>query len=451
MRKIVFVLIALFMTGTVFTGCDSFDSSPTANAGGTGAGPHGGGGGATPGGSQDFSYIRDLIDDGRVPQADNFLVEGIYSEYDLPIYGEDPEEPFVIRTAHGYSAEHGIPGGGLYAQIGLSSNIDIENFHRDPLNLSVVVDKSGSMIDRIGLVRTALNALIDKLNPNDLLSIVLFNGEMSVLLQPSAVTDKATLKVLINSIQSDGRTNIETGLLQGYAFVRNNLEQGDRTDRVMLLTDAHPNTGNTAPGNFKEIVNEGAEAGIGLIGYGVGVIYDQDLMDFIATVKLATYNYISSNEDIGDIFDDDFKFIFSPLAVNMKLKVEPTQWFDCTAAYGFPGEDMGAPEFEVSTVFLSRNRGALMLKFSPVNVNYPILLKDEHIADVSLSYYDAEGNYFDKSLEVKYTGDNVLDTDDSYFEQEGVRLTIALTREVVGLIDICTDYWEKSKQCTKFN
>ena len=133
MKRLVLVTITLLMTATVFTSCDDLygpTSELNQGSGGGGGGPDnpGGGGGATPGGSQDFTYIRDLIDDGRVPQADNFLVEGIYSEYDLPIYGEKPNEPFVIRTAHGYSADQGIPGGGLYAQIGLSSNIDIENF-----------------------------------------------------------------------------------------------------------------------------------------------------------------------------------------------------------------------------------------------------------------------------------------------------------------------------------
>ena len=84
MKRLVLVTITLLMTATVFTSCDDLygpTSELNQGSGGGGGGPDnpGGGGGATPGGSQDFTYIRDLIDDGRVPQADNFLVEGIYS------------------------------------------------------------------------------------------------------------------------------------------------------------------------------------------------------------------------------------------------------------------------------------------------------------------------------------------------------------------------------------
>ncbi len=107
----------------VISGCDS--NFGTGNASYHSAdGGFGGELGATPGGAQDINYIRALIDNGYVPQADNFYIEGIYSEYDLPVNGEPGEHLLNLRTASAISAEEEFPGDGLYVQIGFSVNIE---------------------------------------------------------------------------------------------------------------------------------------------------------------------------------------------------------------------------------------------------------------------------------------------------------------------------------------
>lgn len=440
MIRYVLLITALTFAGSIFISCD-FDSSPTGSLNSHG----GGGGGATPGGAQDFDFIRGVIERGGIPKPGNFVVEGIYSEYDLPIYGEPSEDPLVIRTAHGYAPDQGITGGGLYAQVGLSSNVDMENFRRNALNLSVVVDVSGSMSrDRkMPSVRAAVISLIDNLNADDLLSVVLFSDSVDILISPTPVSDRDSLQKMVDGVRTLSGTNIDIGLRQGYSFVREHLNQGDRASRVLLFTDALPNIGNTSPDNFKELISGGAEELIGFTGYGVGSGFNQNLMDYIATVRNANYYYISGEEEVGGIFNDNFDFMFHPLAFDLTFSVTPSQWFTCTGAYGFPGDDLSSPELEVSTVFLSRNRGALMLKFAPDDTeNYPIILKDEHVADVRLTYVGTDGSEIENSLEIKYSGDNVVSAEDSYFEQQGVRKATALTREVLGLIEACTEYLE---------
>ena len=74
----------------------------------------------------------------------------------------------------------------------------VQTTTRKPLNLGVVIDRSGSMSgDKIEHTRKALQTLITHLGPEDHLSLVLFDDHVQVLLEPTRVTDKDALKQLV--------------------------------------------------------------------------------------------------------------------------------------------------------------------------------------------------------------------------------------------------------------
>ncbi len=433
------LLVALFIAffvigcGDEFTG-GSLDSAP------------GGGFGGTPGGAQDVSQIRQMIDNGEVPRFDDFLIEGIFSEYDLPIDGPPPDRTLTVRAAHGYAAEDDLPAGGLYVQVGLSSSLNIETFRRTPLNLSLVIDRSGSMRHPLGdstsnkleAVKIAAAKLVDQLNEEDILSIVLFDVDLDILAEPAPVVDKDHIKELISTIELGGNTNMDLGLRQGYRFVRQNLENGDRIDKVMMFTDALPNEGNLSDENFRAIVDEGAADFIGLTVFGVGLRFNSQLTNFIATRRGGSFYYLEDHERIKTIFDEDFEFMASDLAYDLVLEVDAGQGFDCDAAYGFPG---GAERMEVKTVMLSRKRGALLLHFSvPAGHRVCRVANGAHIADIHLEYIEVTGERREDDLHVVYSGEDVHDANAHYFEQPGARLCAALAREMIAMSEACRKY-----------
>ncbi|MBT7787312.1 MAG: VWA domain-containing protein [Calditrichaeota bacterium] len=437
MKKLLVLLMFVVGASLIISGCDGFDSSVSAGMSG---GDYNGGAGATPGGAQDMSVIRQLIDNGIVPDPENFHVEGMFSEYDLPIEGPVPENIFTIRTSHGYAADKNLPGGGLYVQLGLSSSINAATFRRDPLNLSVVVDKSGSMHgSKIVGVKTALGKLVDQLDENDILSIVLFNHEMTVLLEPTPLGD-VNVHEYIARIEAGGSTNMDIGMRKGYEFVRQYQEFGERSDRVILFTDALPNTGDDSPGNFRDITTEGANDGIGLTAFGIGADFDQNLINYIATQRGCNYFYLQDGEKTSKVFDEDFDFLVTPIAYDLNFEVELQADFAAVTNYGFPGGDSSTPGFEVSSIFLSRNRGALLLRFLPVAGADPLVNYGARIADIHLSYEDRDGLTHSEDLSVVYTGEDVDNSETHYFEQDGVRLTVSLAREVLSMKEACAYY-----------
>lgn len=77
--------------------CSSYDL-----AGGPGAslpspGAPGGDFGATPGGVQNMGLARELVANAQVPPPEAFVVEGMFSEHDLPVAGPPCAQLLCLR------------------------------------------------------------------------------------------------------------------------------------------------------------------------------------------------------------------------------------------------------------------------------------------------------------------------------------------------------------------
>jgi Ca-activated chloride channel homolog len=87
---------------------------------------------------------------------------------------------------------------------------------RMPINLSVVLDRSGSMNGKpIHYCKEATKFIINQLQEKDLLSVVVFDDKVNTVLPPQEVSYKDLLKAKVDQIQSGGMTNLSGGLIQG--------------------------------------------------------------------------------------------------------------------------------------------------------------------------------------------------------------------------------------------
>jgi len=183
-----------------------------------------------------------------------------------------------------------------------------------------------------------------------------------------------------------------------------------------------PNLGATEPSEFEEIVADGANRGVGLTVMGVGVGLRQELLNAITHWRGGNAFSLFNDEDVVELMADDWPFLVSPIAYDLLVEVTPSAGYRLADTYGFPSaDDEVVPTLDVSTVFLSRRRGALLLRMEP---NDGAELTGM-AAGGNMSYTTPEGELVAQQIEAAYNGEP-LDERGQYFEQTGVGKTVAL-------------------------
>jgi Ca-activated chloride channel homolog len=168
-----------------------------------------------------------------------------------------------------------------------------------PLNLALVLDKSGSMQgEKIQNLRAAAKLVVDRLTPQDLISIVAFSDRKYLIAESQPVTDKRALMQKIDRIRDGGGTAISGGMAQGLAELDKALSP-DRISRMLLLTD-----GQTF-GDEKQCKRLGREAGskgIVVNALGLGDDWNEDLLDEVAEASGGVADFIDSPGAIVGFF-----------------------------------------------------------------------------------------------------------------------------------------------------
>ncbi len=170
---------------------------------------------------------------------------------------------------------------------------------RNPLNLSMVLDKSGSMEgEKIVNLRKAAKNVIGMLDDEDYVSITAFSDRVFKIAPSQLAADKSTLETLVDSIRDGGGTAMSGGMRQGGQELQKYLSE-DRVNRMLLLTD-----GQTF-GDEDECRRLGAEMGgkgIVIQALGLGEDWNEDLLDEVAEASGGNADFIETPEEINDFF-----------------------------------------------------------------------------------------------------------------------------------------------------
>lgn len=455
MTSYLFTLSLCGALAAATAGCGVDDILPGDDGDGWGysdAGPAGGSlppssppAGATPGGVQDMGLARELIANHVVPLPEAFVVEGMFSEHDLGLDGEPCMDVLCLRGAVAVAPTlDGEPA--AWMQVGMSSSIDLETFERPSLTLVATVDVSGSMGWSYStgeneyptggeIARALLYDLSDTLGPDDRLAIVTFDSLAHTVLNVTAGDDQETIDAAIASIGSGGDTSIEAGLSLAIDVAS---ASGEITDarRIVLITDAQPNVGETSPSSFEAMAADAAAQDLHLTVIGTGVGLGQDVFASMSHLRGGNAFSLFDLEDEQTLMTDDWPYMVSPVAFDLALSVEADPGIAVSSSYGFPG-DLDPEEaigFEVSTVFLSKRRGALLLGLTPASETIgPFNLVTD------LDYATLDGTAEQKHLEVGYQSEPT-DERGHYYEQPSVGKTVALAILVTAMHDAAELY-----------
>ena len=256
---------------------------------------------------------------------------------------------------------------------------------RAPLNISLVIDRSGSMSgEKLENVKRAVEFVIQNLNPADYLSIVQYDNNVQVLSPSAPVKDKSGLLKLVGSIRAGGSTNLSGGMLEGYNQVKLTRKEG-YVNRVLLLTDGLANEGVTdSPQLYNIVRRQFQENGIGLSTFGVGADFNEELLMQLAERGGANYYFIETPDQIPQLFAKELQGLLSVVAQNTTLHISfPSEFVSVDKVYGYLYQQSGNRlSINFNDVY-SEEEKAIVVKFK---VNSPITLQS--VFDVSLIFND---------------------------------------------------------------
>ncbi|QRK07621.1 VWA domain-containing protein [Archangium violaceum] len=442
--------LVTWLTALMLAGCGGSmgGGDPVGGPGGgappVGGAPPAGDVGGTPGGAQDMALARRKIAVGIVPAPEDFVVEGLYSEHDLPLDGAPCEQVLCLRTATGIATALDTGRQEVFVQVGFSSNVDPTTFRRKPLDVALVIDRSGSMHgEPLEAVKEAARRLVAKLDENDTFSLVVFDDGALTLVEQTPVNDREALLRVIDTIQDAGSTCIECGLKAGFNQLATRGTDATRARRLFLFTDAMPNVGMTGDGEFMELLRSNSSEGRDTTVFGVNIAFSQSLVTAISAVRGANSFYLSNPERTRTIFDEDFDYLVTPIAYDLKMALTPAEGFEVEAVYGLPGVEPGASQAEmvVSTVFLSRRRGAILARLSRVEDIAPA----QSVMTGNLSFQATGGGESRTTLTASYEGSEPLASTEAWYSQRSVRKAVALTNFVLGARSAC-ELWMKGEK-----
>jgi Ca-activated chloride channel family protein len=258
---------------------------------------------------------------------------------------------------------------------------------RPPVNLTLVLDRSGSMAgDKIGHAKAAAIEAVRRLAADDVFSLVIFDHEVETLVPATRVGDSRGIEARIRSITARGNTAIYGGVTQGAAELRKHLEDRRYTHRVLLLSDGLANNGPSSPDDFARLGAALGREGISVSTVGVGLDYNEDLMTRLARRSDGNTYFVSSSRDLPAIFNAELGDVLSVVARRVVVTVEFPAGVRPLAFVGREGAIRGQrAEFELNQLYGGQEKFALV----EVEVAATAAGEEREVASASVSFEDA--------------------------------------------------------------
>jgi Ca-activated chloride channel family protein len=294
-----------------------------------------------------------------------------------------------------------------YLKVGLTG-FDLPSADdRAPINIAIVLDKSGSMSGKkIDQAKEAAIAAINRLQSDDIVSVVSYAGGVEVIVPATKLTDKESVTQAIQSINAGGSTALFAGVSKGAAEVRKFLDS-KRVNRVILLSDGRANVGPNAPSELGDLGESLQKEGISVSTMGLGLGYNEDLMVKLAETSNGNHMFIEEADELIAIFNAEFNDVLSVVAQEVSLKIKLSDGVRAVRTLGRDAEIIGQDVFVSINQLYSKQEKYVMLE-----VELPSKPDDSqmHVASVGLTYANMQTHETDElsgSVDVKFSKDQL--------------------------------------------
>lgn len=327
----------------------------------------------------------------------------------------------------------------LYLQVTVGAR-EFVSASRAPLNIAIVIDRSGSMSgSKIKDARAAASWLVEHLSDGDKVAIVSYSNDVWLEVPSLTVSPegRSIAQDAIDRIRTGGNTFLSGGLEAGFAEAKKHYDP-EFLNRVVLLSDGLANAGITATEPLSRIADRVREEGISTTTMGVGIDYNEDLMAALAVYGGGNVYFVEDSESLAAVFSDELASLGSTVLRDTVLILELPADVEVERVYGYNFQQHGRElHVEMSSVSAGETRKLLVALKVPQTRDGELVVARGHL-DFRNEITRKQQSVSLEPVTVEYT-DNALLVADSLNQPvveklERVRNAIA-RREAMQLLD----------------
>ncbi|PTX96463.1 VWA domain-containing protein [Opitutus sp. ER46] len=194
---------------------------------------------------------------------------------------------------------------------------------RPPINLALVIDRSGSMSgEKIENARQAALEAVRRLGADDIVALIAYDTQVETIVPARRVGDGRLLERAIRSLEASGNTALYGGVTCGATEVRRHLEDEGRVSRIILLSDGLANVGPSSPQQLGRLGASLMSEGISVTTVGLGLGFNEDLMTRLAQRSDGNTYFVENSEDLPRIFAAELGDVLSVVARRVVIEIE---------------------------------------------------------------------------------------------------------------------------------
>ncbi|MFH2006319.1 MAG: VWA domain-containing protein [bacterium] len=279
---------------------------------------------------------------------------------------------------------------------------------RPPVDLALVIDRSGSMAgQKILKVKQSALAMLKTMRPEDHVTLISYAGAVKTHLVRRAVDDdgRALLRQEILRMEASGSTALGPALSRALRL----LERAERRENVLahvlLLSDGRANVGETRPSVLSDGAARSFHKGISLSTLGVGVDFNDILMIALATQGGGRYHFVERDDQIPAVLQQELAGLSTAVARHITVRLELAQGVTVRQVYGYATTAVaGGTSIRVGALRAGQTRNIV------VSLNIPSTAHEKlQVGSFQLQFRDVNQGGAVTSL----TKSLVMDTSDS--------------------------------------
>lgn len=305
------------------------------------------------------------------------------------------DKKVVLRVETEKSVLFAGPAQEVVIKVTLDAPSVPSSVERPPVNLSVVLDKSGSMNgDKIEYAKAAAIEAVQRLGASDIFSLVVYDSNVRTIIPAQKVRNIDRIIAKIQRIYPAGSTALFGGVSQGASEIRKH-NGSEYVHRIILLSDGLANVGPESPAELGRLGAALIKENISVTTIGVGYDYNEDLMTRLSQKSDGNSYFVETSSELPQIFASELGDVLNVVAKKIKVTISMPDGVEPLAIIGREGRIKGRTiEFSMNQLYGDQEKYAL------IKVRIPKSRIDTtmEIASAKLRYV----NPFNKKTEVVY-------------------------------------------------